>query len=566
MNNKLGTELQIAINTPVDIRQKSLDLNTGFNDNDDKWTLIVRYVGDLLKILEDYNITGEELLGEFAIVMIDFNQLTKFSEDPRIIFIEKPKVFIQERSTINGFVSSCMSVPYFDMELRGRGVTVAVIDSGIDIYHPDFYVYNDDFKQSKIIGLWDQSLTGNPPSGYIDGSFFSREDINMYLNSTSNFGSIDITGHGTAVTGIVTACTPEADLLIVKLDTSNTNQVDTINLMKGIDFSVRYSRDNNIPMVINLSYGNNSGDHNGNSIIERYIDVVANLSKVTIVVGAGNDGVSGRHIQINMGNDSFYRKDFQVSQGEVSIYIQIWRENTDFVDVFLETPSGKSIGPFNNYNELMTYVVDNMDFRILNNGPNPLNTKIETYISIIALEEFVEEGIWSLVFNPKSIVKGRVDVWLPVEGSTNTDIYFLNPTATTTITIPSSTQNVITVGAYDSNNLTYASFSGRGYTVDGLIKPDLVAPGVDIDTALVGGGYTLVTGTSFATPFVSSASVMLMEYGIIRGNDAFLYGEKVKAYLIKGAKRILEFGDVPNDRVGWGALCVKIVYPKMVNY
>ena len=383
----------------------------------------------------------------------------------------------------------------------------------------------------------------------------------MYINSTNDFMSRDITGHGTAVAGIVSACTPKADLLIVKLDTSNTNQVDTINLMRGIDFSVRYSRDNNVPMVINLSYGNNAGDHNGNSILEKYIDAVGDLSKLTIVVGAGNDGVAGRHIQINMGNESFYRREFQVSQGEGSIYIQIWRESIDVVDIILETPSGEILGPFNNYDNLMTYVTNNMDIRVLNNGPTPINSRLETYISIIPLDEYIESGIWSIVFNPKSIINGRLDVWLPVEGSTNTELFFLNPTVTTTLTIPSSTTKVITVGAYDSNNLTYASFSGRGYTVDGLIKPDLVAPGVNINTAMAGGGYTVVTGTSFAAPFVSSGAAMLMEYGIVRGNDLFLYGEKVKAYLIKGAKKISEFENIPNDRVGWGALCVEESVP-----
>ncbi len=561
MNKKLGTELQVAIDTPEDIRRKSLDLNTGYNYENGKWSLIIRYIGDFEEILEKYKISGEELLGEFGVIVADVNTVAKLAEDTRIIYIDKPKSFIQEQSIINGFVASCMSVPYFDIGLKGQGITVSIIDSGIDIKHPDFYINSDGNKQSKILGIWDQTLVGNPPIGYTEGSYFNRDDINMYLNSNKDFMSSDVTGHGTAVAGIVTACTPEVDLLIVKLDVSNTNQIDTINLMKGIDFSVRYSRDNNIPMVINLSYGNNGGDHNGNSVLEKYIDAVGGLSKLTIVVGAGNDGISGRHVQINMGNDSYYRRDFQISQGEGSIYIQIWREITDVVDVFLETPNGETIGPFNNYDEIMNYRINNMDIRILNNGPTPINSKLETYISVISLEGFIETGVWSILFNPKSIVNGRIDIWLPVEGSTNTEIYFLNPTETTTITIPSSAGGVITVGAYDSNTLTYASFSGRGYTVDGIVKPDIVAPGVDINTSLVGGGYTRVSGTSFATPFAASGAAMLMEYGIVRGNDMFLYGEKVKAYLIKGAKRISEFGNIPNERVGWGALCVEESIP-----
>ena len=332
--------------------------------------------------------------------------------------------------------------------------------------------------------------------------------------------------------------------------------------MLGIDFAVRYSIDNELPMVINLSYGNNSGDHNGNSVLERYIDYVSGISKITFVVGAGNDGVSGRHVQINMENESFYRRDFLIPEGEKGINIQIWHNYQDQFHMFLQTPRGDVIGPFNNTKELMKYSINDMDIRVLNSGPSPINTKQETFISIIPYNEFIESGIWSIIINPQSIIDGRVDVWLPVEGSTNTNIRFLTPSESTTLTIPSTTDKVITVGAYDSNSMTYASFSGRGNTVDGIVKPDIVAPGVDIDVPTVGGGYTLVSGTSFATPFVSSAAAMLMEYGIVEGNDMFLYGEKVKSYIISGARQILGISSYPDIRAGWGALCVDESIPK----
>lgn len=47
-----------------------------------------------------------------------------------------------------------------------------------------------------------------------------------------------------------------------------------------------------------------------------------------------------------------------------------------------------------------------------------------------------------------------------------------------------------------------------------------------------------------------------MEWGIVRGNDPYLYGEKVKAYIRKGARPLRGEPGLPNARVGYGALCV----------
>ena len=116
---------------------------------------------------------------------------------------------------------------------------------------------------------------------------------------------------------------------------------------------------------------------------------------------------------------------------------------------------------------------------------------------------------------------------------------------------------MISVGAYDALTFSYASFSGRGYTwQDERTKPDLVASGVNVRTTAVGGGMTVVSGTSFATPFVTGASALLMEWGIIRKNDPYLYGERIKAYFHKGARKMNGFLDYPNNEIGYGKLCV----------
>ena len=153
-------------------------------------------------------------------------------------------------------------------------------------------------------------------------------------------------------------------------------------------------------------------------------------------------------------------------------------------------------------------------------------------------------------------------MWLPGGGILSRATRFSNPTPDITLTIPGAAADVITVGAYDSRYLTYADFSGRGYTrVTNQVKPDLAAPGVGIETVQAGGGYGPMTGTSFAAPFVSGAAALMMEWGIIRGNDPYLYGEKLKAYLRRGARPLPGFSVYPNPQVGYGALCVRDSLP-----
>jgi len=161
---------------------------------------------------------------------------------------------------------------------------------------------------------------------------------------------------------------------------------------------------------------------------------------------------------------------------------------------------------------------------------------------------------------PERIVNGEFDIWI-LQGTENDRSGFFVPDSYRTLTIPSTADAVISVGAYDVGNNQVASFSGRGTAREaGRMKPDLVAPGVDIMSCAPGGGYTVKSGTSMATPFVTGGAALLLEWGIVRGNDPFLYGEKLREYLLSGARR-LPLEDYPNPLSGWGRLCVNESFP-----
>lgn len=585
MNNpKIDTELQLSLELTEEEREKSLDLDVGYDEMFQEWELIIKYSGDLSSIMEDLSIAIIPLLNEYAIVRIREHLIERLAEYPQVEFIEKPKALVLDE--MEGIRASCMNpVKLPPLSLTGKGIVIAVIDSGIDYTHPDF---RKEDGTTRIIEMWDQSAPGNPPVGYNMGTVYTAEDINRALEADSVtrrleiVPEVDLSGHGTHVAGIAAGngrasngryvgAAPKADLLIVKLAPGSRRSFPrTSELMQGIDWVVRYGLEYQQPVVVNLSFGNNYGDHFGSSLLEQYMDDVANLGRNVIVAGAGNEGNTGRHaagvLPKGIWNPTVQTMvnqeiEFTVDPFETGVNLQIWKNYGDEFEIGIRTPSGTVLGPFNERLEKQSVAAAQTNISLYYGQPTPYNIRQEIYIALIPADNYIEEGIWTLLIFPKNIRSGEYNIWLPVAGATNTRTEFLRPEVLISLTIPSTSDRAITVGAYDSRTDSYAAFSGRGEETGVLSKPDLVAPGVDITSAAPGGGYDTRSGTSMAAPFVSGGAALLMEWGILQGNDPFLYGEKMKAYLIKGARPLPGFSQFPNPQIGWGALCVKDSLP-----
>ena len=574
-DQKIENLLNLALSASEEEREKSLELDVGYYPVARTWEVIIKYSGTLGQVREIAE-SVVELSNEFAIVTVREDRLEALAGIEAVEYIEKPKrLFFQVE---NGRRVSCMtSVQIRPPKLYGTGVLVAIIDSGIDYANLDFR--NAD-GTTRIYALWDQTIPGNPPEGYVQGTEYTQEKINEALqqeNRTERMKIVpseDRSGHGTAVTGIAAGngrgskgaryqgVASESGILVVKLGTPREEGFPrTTELMQAIDYVVKKAQRAGRPVAINISFGNTYGAHTGTSLLERFIADIANLWKSVICIGMGNEGASAGHTAGILKENTEERIPLAVQMKETAINVQIWKSYHDIVDISLISPAGVQIGPIPEVIGTQRFVVGDTEILLYYGEPSPFHVSQEIFIEFLPKDSYITPGIWQFVLTPRKIVTGEYDLWLPSENVLNRGTAFRYPTERGTLTIPSTSQRVISVGAYDSLTFAYADFSGRG-GLEGESKPDLVAPGVDITAPTPSGIYQTFTGTSFATPFVSGAAALMMEWGIVRGNDPYLYGEKVKAYLRRGARPLPGFTEYPNPQVGYGALCLRDSLPE----
>jgi minor extracellular serine protease Vpr len=572
----VDNQLNLALDVPESVRERTLDLDVGFQPETNTWELIVKYSGSLDRIRQELNIGVVELSGGYAIITIPENLIDILTGYEEIIFIEKPKRLFYEVN--EGRLASCINpVQQAPYSLFGEGVLIAVIDSGIDYSHPDFR--NDD-GTTRIAALWDQTIPGSPPQGFRIGTLYTREQINEALQlpmpqRLDVVPSTDLSGHGTHVAGIAAGngrassglyrgVASSSELLIVKLGESvGSSFPRTTQLMEALEFAVQYAISVGKPLAVNISFGNNYGSHSGRSILESFIDDISNMGRTGIVIGTGNEGAEGNHAQGILQMGSVEIVDFTISNFEFSLNLQIWKNYYDHFDITIVAPNGVRVGPIPSILGTQQFQVAQTEILLYYGKPTPFNAQQEIYIEFIPTNRYINSGVWRIELVPRQIVVGNYDMWLPTGGVKSPATRFLLSSEYTTLTIPSTAFRAISVGAYNAFTGSYAPFSGRGFTRDQGIKPDIVAPGVNINSCAPGGGYSRRSGTSMAAPFVTGSAALLMEWGIIQGNDPYMYGEKLKAYLIDGARPLRIETVYPNRTLGYGALCLENTFRNM---
>lgn len=491
------------------------------------------------------------------------------------------------------------------LNVRGQGVLIGFLDTGIDYLREDFKASGG---RTRIAAVWDQTIqsvnyeedTGEAAGteqydreqvqGMVQyGTVYTREDINAALaaeregqNPYDIVPSRDENGHGTFLAGVAAAsetadyigAAPEAEILMVKLKPAKKYLRDfyllperveaysETDMMMGVRFLQQYAIREKKPLAICVGLGTASGSRTGALPFADLLNTLARQVNTVVVTCTGNEANNRTHTSgLAVSDTEPSEIEITVGADERGFVMEIWAESLDILSVAITSPSGERISRIparidtgGVYNFLLERSQVAVNYRVVESASG--------YEVIFMRFINPAQGIWKIHVYSLTNIVGRYNAWLPLKQFLSGDTYFLNSNPSTTLTEPGAAERVISVGAY--NHITDASYvaSGRGYTATGLVKPDFVAPGVDVYGVRAGGGYTTRTGTSVAAAHAAGAAALLLTWGVTDGNLPYMGTNEVKSVLIRGAKR--ENNTVyPNNIYGYGKMDVIEAFYKL---
>lgn len=463
--------------------------------------------------------------------------------------------------------------PYLD--LKGGGVLFGIVDTGIDYTQPPF-VYPDG--TSKIQSIYDQTAIGTPPYDFTVGVEYTNEQINAALRSERPFDLVpetDTLGHGTFLASVAAGrqvgdfigAAPEAEIIAVKLRGARPYYRDRFcvppdqqyayeasAIMVGVEYIIEKAIELGRPVSICIGLGSNFGGHNGTSILEEYLGIVANLKGVCLCVAAGNESQAGHHTQGRVSASGETQNiDIRVGEQAGNIGISLWNTVSDRFSVSIRSPSGElvsrvppKIGPDRSFSLILepTTVTVKYFFPIEFRGGQL------TYIRLLD----ASPGIWTIIIHGDLVLDGSYHAYLPLTGFVAEGVEFLSPSPYYTVTVPATKFGLICCGAYDSFEYKLYPKSSWGPTREPVLVPDFVAPGVNVSgyTSL---GLNVMSGTSMAAAITAGACALFLQWGIVKRHDVSISTNQIRAYLIRGCDKSDEIS-YPNPQWGYGTLNV----------
>lgn len=462
--------------------------------------------------------------------------------------------------------------PY--LNLKGKGVLIGFVDTGID-YTKDIFRYEDG--TSKIQYIFDQTARGNTPEGFFIGTEYTNAQINEALKAQNPYDIVpqkDTVGHGTFLASVAAGrengsgflgAAPDSELIVVKLRKikpfylnrfriapEQENAYGHIDIMIGIEYILKKAQELNRPVAICLGLGTTQGGHDGTSRFEEYLIQISNLRGVCVCAAAGNESQAGHHFQgvlLTTGDDQNMYVRVGENAGDFSVSIR--NTAADRISVSVRSPSGELVARIPARSGTITETKLVLEkARVIVEYFFPLELS-GAQLSIVRILD-ATPGIWTINVHGDIVLDGTYHAWLPLTGFVSPNVRFLAPSPYTTTVVPATAFGIITCGAYDAGTNSLYIDSSWGPTRAMALKPDLVAPGVNVG-GVYPAGYGIMSGTSVSTAITAGACALLLQWGIVNKNDISMSTYDIRAYLIRGCSRI-ETINYPNQQWGYGSL------------
>lgn len=469
-----------------------------------------------------------------------------------------------------------------NLGMKGQGILIAVIDTGINYLHEAFIKQD---KTSKITSIWDQTIDNldEEPNEMGYGTIYSNQAINVALNSENPYSVVpttDDTGHGTAIAGIIagnenfsenfSGVAPDAEFIIVKLKQAKriTKEIYCIpedavcyqetDVLFALNYVMKQANILRRPLSICLAIGTNQGSHDGRGILSSYLSEISNNAGMAVAIAAGNEGLTRKHYYgVLSPNIEFNELEVRVGKNEFGFAMEIWQSSPYRVSVDITSPSGEYVPQV--YPAIRDCREFNFIFEPTSLWINNIISEGETGDQLVLIRLLnPTEGLWK--FRIYNLDKGMSDyhVWLPTSALVSEDTYFIDSSSDTTITSPANSIHTITVTAYNAETNGIYNNASRGLTRDGRLKPELAAPGVNVICPTINdtNSYGMITGTGASAAHVAGINAMLLEWGILRGNNAGIDGVEIRSMLIRGRNA----DETVNNIWGYGKIDVLGVF------
>lgn len=416
------------------------------------------------------------------------------------------------------------------------------------------------------------------PEGFYYGVEYTREDINENLRENGPLLFTDEDGHGTKM--ISAACgydrtngfvgaAKDADIAVVKLKQCKQYMREFYSIgddvlcyqetdvMLALSYLDQLASKLGKPLVICIALGTTMGSHDGSSLLDGYLDILARKRNRCVVIGGGNEGNTSGHYEGNLfpsysGIKNYDEMELLIGDGEPGFYMEIWGQIPGVYTISLTSPGGETIPeiPYRLGQSLEFGFIYSESRVVIDYVPVDLGNGQE----LITLR-FIRPvpGIWKIrIFAGNG--EGIVHSWLPLRQFLKSETYFLRPSPYETITEPAYSRATLAVSSYNSADQSFYLNSGRGFSIDGSIVPSIAAPGVLVPTVM-----GAETGSSMAAAITAGAAADFMQWAVVEGRDITINTQSIKNYFIRGATRRKELY-YPSREWGYGTLNLEGVF------